>query len=203
MLTIVDKIVIGALAVVIVLNVAFQVYIRLPEDDDEGNAVLTVFYGGEKWGYTLPGLRDIDAFSGVGSMMTKIGVKGPYNFTGVRLDLLLEDLDISGDSVWAQVIALDGYTVTFSGDEIQGNVEVFDESGNITDNVVTLLVVYSQDGIPLDSGDGPLRLAYVGQENCVTQSSYWVKQVTEIVFSRNLVISSDFLVEIISVGGGI
>ena len=115
-------------------------------------------------------------------MMTKIGVKGPYNFTGVRLDVVLEDLGIEKGTVEARAVASDGYNVTFTSDEIQGNVDVFDESGNNSDTIVSLLVVYSQDGVSLDSDDGPLRLAYVGQENSVTQSSYWVKQVTKIVF---------------------
>ena len=183
MLTLVDKILIGALALVIIFNVAFQIYIRLPEDDDEEIA-LTVVFNDKKGEYTLSELRDIDMYSGVGSMITKIGVKGPYNFTGVRLDVLLEDLGIEKGTVEARAVASDGYNVTFTSDEIQGNVDVFDESGNNSDTTVSLLLAYSQDGISLDSKDGPLRLAYVGQENCVTQSSYWVKSVTEIVFSQ-------------------
>jgi len=182
MWTTVDKILIGALADVIILNVAFHIYIRLPEDDDGEEVALSVFLGSEKWEYTLPDLRDIERYMGVGSMVTKIGVKGPYNFTGVRFDLLLQDLGIDAGSVGARVITVDGYNMTFTDDELQGNVEVFDESSNITDNVVTLLLAYSQNGAPLGNEDGPLRLAYVGQGNCITQSSYWVKQVTEIVF---------------------
>lgn len=182
MLTRFEKILIGALVAIVILNVAFQIYIRLPDDKIEEKHILNVFYDGKKWEHTLSELKDIDEYSGIGSMMTQINIKGPYNFTGVRFNKLLHNLAIDKGSIGAWIIATDGYNKTFTSNELQGNISVFDESGNSSEIMVELLLVYSQDGVLLSSDDGPLRLAYVGQSNCVTPASYWIKQVSEIIF---------------------
>ncbi len=186
MLTTFDKIVIGALVGIIILNIAFQIYIRLPSDEVEEEDILIVFYNEKKWEYTLSELQDIDEYSGTGSMMTQMGIKGPYNFTGIRFNELFHDLKINGGTLGAWVIAADGYNMTFTSAELQGNITVFDESGNSSDALVRLLLVYSQDGVLLEREDGPLRLAYVGDCNCVTPASYWIKQVREITFFKEV-----------------
>jgi len=182
MLTIFEKIVIGVLVGIFILNIAFQIYIRLPDDEMREENILTVFYDDKKWGYALSELQDIDEYSGIGSMMTQFTIKGPYNFTGVRFSELFQGLDIDEGAMGVWIIAADGYNKTFTSDELQGNISVFDESGNNSGIPVELLLVYSQNGDVLNSDDGPLRLAYVGQSNCVTLSSYWIKQVKEIIF---------------------
>jgi len=184
MLTIFEKILISALVCIVIVNIAFQIYIRFPDDEMEEENILTVFYGDKKWGYTLSELQGIDECSGIGSMMTQFTIKGPYNFTGVRFNELLHGLDIDKGTMGAWIIAADGYNKTFTSDELQGNISVFDESGNNSSILVELLLVYNQDGDVLNSDDGPLRLAYVGQSNCVTLASYWIKQVREIIFFK-------------------
>jgi len=179
-----EKILIIGLVVIVILNISFQIYIRLPGEDSQEEEILTVFYNDEKWEYTLSELNNIDEYSGIGGIKTQLSIKGPYNFTGVRINEMLHTLDINKDSIGAWIIAADGYNKTFTNDELQGNISVFNESGNYIDMSIDLLLVYSSNGVLLDSNDGPLRLAYVGQSNCITPASYWIKQVKKIIFFK-------------------
>jgi len=184
MITRFEKILISALVGIVILNISFQIYIRLPGEDSEEEEILTVLYDDDKWEYTLSELKNIDEYSGIGSIKTQFSIKGPYNFTGLRINEMLHALDINTDSIGAWIISDDGYNKTFTNDELQGNISVFNESGNSSNMLVDLLLVYSHDGVLLDSNDGPLRLAYVGQSNCITPASYWIKQVKKIIFFK-------------------
>ncbi len=187
MAKIIDKILSGVLAVVIVVAIGVVIYYNFleSEGEDNGEIVLSVLYGNETWEYTVSDLKDIDDYSGSGGMSTKAGIKGPNDYKGVRFELLLQDIGITNvSSIGAKVIAIDGYNKTFNPDLILGNVTIYDSSGNKTNGTVTLIIAYEQDGIPITTDDGPLRLAFVSEQPLFTSSSNWIKQLATIEVSQ-------------------
>lgn len=67
-----------------------------------------------------------------------------------------------------------------TSDVIQGNINVYNESGNVTNGTATLLLAYKENGVYIGKEEGSLRIAYVGEGPVITTSSFWIKQVTTI-----------------------
>jgi len=70
--------------------------------------------------------------------------------------------------------------------ESMGEVEVYNENGNITeDETAEMIVAYKENGeyyseIEPDNEVGPLRIAFVGEDTPITSSSLWAKMITTI-----------------------
>lgn len=177
-----DKIVAGVLIAVIIIAIGVFAYYNLPEKEKE-NSILTVSYGNENYTYTLSQLKKIDDFSGKGSYKTSYGIiKDMQNYTGVRMTKLLENIGTAGDHE-IEVISKDGYSMNYTFDEINGNVTVYDSSGNETGTGgVTMILAYSENG-NYDFEDGPVRVAYVNEQGAITSSKLWAKWVVEIKVS--------------------
>ena len=69
-------------------------------------------------------------------------------------------------------------TFNYNKSVINGQVEIYNESGNITQTGgVTMILAYKQDGIYLtDTDDGPLRIAFVNNGK-ITSSQLWARMV--------------------------
>ncbi len=174
-----DKIVAGILIAVIVIAIGVFAYYSLSKNEKE-SAILIVSYENEKYSYSISDLKNLDDFSGSGGYITSHGfIRGPENYTGVRITELLGKIDATGDYK-LEVIAKDNYSVNYTIDEIEGNVTVYDISRNETvTGGVTMILAYVENG-NYNFDDGPLRIAYVNDQGAITSSKLWAKWVVEL-----------------------
>jgi hypothetical protein len=128
----------------------------------------------------------MDLFEGSGSYI-KLGwlpdvvIDGPFNYSGVEITKLLEKIEDLPDQYNITVTAIDGRESNYSYDEIMGNVDIYNNSGNITSSSgVTMILAYKHDGEYIkDPDEGPLRIAFV-DDGLITSSKLWTKLVETI-----------------------
>lgn len=128
-------------------------------------------------------LKALDATEGYGGYVNSLGnITGPKQYMGVGLETL-KALVGHGDTV--TVFASDGFSRTLKANEVAGQIPQFDPltGEEIADaDALTLILAYAEDGADLRYGDGPLRMALVGESpDQVTNSKFWMKQVVKVV----------------------
>ena len=182
-----NKLIIGLLAVVILIAVGVFAYYEWPGSEDDSNSsdqatMLTVTYDGQQWNYSLNDLEGMEAYTGQGSMKTNSGVRDPDNYTGVRFTTLFQDIGVEPVTVSANITAADGYSQVFNQSVLNGDLEVYNQSGNVTSAIATpvLIIAYRQNDAYIDEEDGPLRVVFVGEQHIITNSKYWLKQTVGI-----------------------
>lgn len=110
----------------------------------------------------------------------------PLPFKGVALKDLVTLVGGMDETIGFNVVAEDGYSITFSYDQIQNGTFVAydpatgDELKNSVD--LTAILAYEADGNPLDAkGDGIVRLAIISDSlNQVTDGHWSVKWVAKL-----------------------
>jgi hypothetical protein len=186
------------LAIVIVIAIGAYAYTTLfnpneTSDDETDNTenddinttnneiLLTINYQGTNYTYTLSELEEMKSVSGQGRKIKSTGdISDPYNYTGVTISIILETINISSDVYQITAIANDSYSMDYSWNESNIEVEVYDESGNVSENgSATMIVAFKEDGQYL-TGLYPLRIAFIGEDDPITSSGIWVKNVTTI-----------------------
>lgn len=180
-----DNIITIIVAIALLAAAILVIYTSLDNDDTKDyETLLTVIYQENQWNYTMSDLENLDRYSGEGSMMKSSGtISGPYEFGGVPITTLLENANITDfTSFELNVTSADGWFSIFNDNAITGNVSVFDETGNETtwSKPIILLLAYTEDNKEISEEDGPLRIVYIGEENPITSSEYWVKKVVSI-----------------------
>lgn len=197
-----------ALAIVIIVAIGAYAYTtvynqpdreKATSDDkqnpDHGNTdneiQLTIMYQGINYTYTLSAIEQIESITGSGRYIkTKllpdsVVLSDIHNYTGITIEQLIEETNISSEWDQINVTASDGWTTMYSMNETLGNVDVYDTNGNITENgTATMIIAYKQDGtyysLTDPEGDGPLRVAFIGEDTPITPSNLWTKKVVTI-----------------------
>ena len=79
------------------------------------------------------------------------------------------------------VTASDGWTTEFTMDQVYGEIDLYNETGDIIEEgIVTMILAYKEDGEYINDLEvGPLRIAFIG-EDVITSSSLWSKMVESI-----------------------
>ena len=156
--------------------------IRINEQPDT-TTVLTLTYNGEQKTYTLEELENFDSTTGYGGRINKLGIiTGPFEYKGVSISTLANEFLLTSTSFTITTMSADGYTYNYTQDEVQGNVQVYDTEGNEQGiGGVTMMLAYEENGTQNFSG-GPLRIAFVNDDEPITLSSLWAKNVIEIEF---------------------
>jgi hypothetical protein len=104
-------------------------------------------------------------------------IDGPYNFTGVKFSTLISQIDSLPKNYNITVTASDGWTSEFTKDQINGEIELYNETGEkIEEGNATMTLAYIEDNEYINENDGPLRIAFIG-ENVITASNLWSKAV--------------------------
>jgi hypothetical protein len=186
----------------IIFSICVLIYINLPQqetkDDDSNGAdpldtedkavsLLTIEYKEEKINYTLEELESLSPMTASGSYIKdkalpdSVIIKGPYEYTGVPISIILDDLPELPQKYSLITHASDNWTVTYNESQIQGNVAIYDESGIITGyGGVTMLLAYKEDGEYIEDPEiGPLRIAFV-DNGSITSSALWTKMVVTL-----------------------
>jgi DMSO/TMAO reductase YedYZ molybdopterin-dependent catalytic subunit len=127
----------------------------------------------------------LPSYKGYGGFKNQLGnIRGLGNYTGVPLNTLCGLVGGLTNTSIVKAIASDGYSSNFSFDEVvNGNFTTYNSSGeevSHTQPLVPLVAYYLNDVNINESSGGPLRLAIVGSEGLVTNSTHWVKWVVEV-----------------------
>lgn len=183
----ISKVVIGMLIFVLMVNVpSFFVASDSNPIESLKVSLFTLSFDGTQYDFSLDDLKAFPSITGTGARLKANGdVVGPYEYTGVSIHTLAEEFSSLPGSFDMIAISDDGYVFKFTFDQIQGNVQIYNEEGTpqgIGD--VNLIVAYAEDGNPLVQG-GPLRIAFVDNDKSVTDAFLWSKYVEEIEFVFN------------------
>ncbi len=126
-------------------------------------------------------LRTLPATNGEGGYVKKDGtIIGPFNFTGVKITYLLDQLEDLPDSYIVTGRSTDGYSVTYSKANLYGEVSGYNATGYPVDVInSTLIVAYDIDGGPI-TDDGPLWIVFLNQDGNLTDGNQWIKGAASI-----------------------
>jgi hypothetical protein len=130
-------------------------------------------------------IAELPSYKGYGGFKNQLGnVRGLGNYTGVSLNTLCDLVGGLTSTCTVNVSASDGYWSNFTFDEVvNGNFVTYDSNGDEVSHsqpLVPIVAYYFNDGNISESSGGPLRLAIVGPEGLVTNSTHWVKWVVRI-----------------------
>lgn len=138
--------------------------------------------------FSLGELRDLPITEGYGGIVSSTGrITPPAWFTGVALQDLVAATGTFDETMGVNVVANDGYGITFSYDQVMNGTFVAYDPGTgdelASADPLTAIVAYEREGEPLDTQrDGVLRLLVVSEEpNQVTDGHWSVKWVSQVV----------------------
>ncbi len=157
------------------------------ETPEPAAPVLEIVGPTETLSLTMTELMALPATEGYAGIKSSTGkITPPLPFKGVALKDLAALVGGMDETTGFNVVAEDGYSITYSYDQINnGTFVAYDPAtGNELKNPVTLIPIlaYEMDGQPLDpKQDGTLRLAIVSDTlNQVTDGHWSVKWVNKL-----------------------
>ena len=190
-----NKVMTIALILIICIAAVVLLYVNLPSDettddttDDTTNGdteepvtVLTVIYGDEQTEYTMDEIKSMTPYTGEGAKINKkLTITGPYNYTGVKMSTLLAEFENLPENYSINTTATDGYPQHYTYEQIQGTVELFNETKvSLGNESVTMIIAYMEEGQDItDPEDGPLMIAFV--DDYYTDSGLWARMLETI-----------------------
>ncbi|MFH1014119.1 MAG: Ig-like domain-containing protein [Thermoplasmatota archaeon] len=173
------------LMLVPILSATFNVEVPAMEKTVQNttlNNVLTLTYKGEQKYYTLEDLLAFDSITGNGGRLKVTGdVVPPYEYTGVSILTLAQEFSSMSSKYGLVALADDGYTISYTHDDILGEVMVYDMNGDeIGVGGVTMILATMENG--QTAYDGSYRIAFINQDEPITFSALWAKYVVELEF---------------------
>lgn len=186
-----NKIITVGLVIVIFFAIAVLVYVNLPEQENEDQETelrgyVNVIYDDQSYNFSLNDLIKMDLIEGTGNYiklgwLPEIVIDGPFNYSGVDMTTILGKIEDLPDQYNITVTASDGRESIYSYEEIIGNVDIYNKTGNITGNGgVKMILAFKHDGEYIeDPEEGPLRIAFV-DDGSITSSRLWTKLVVSI-----------------------
>ncbi len=108
-------------------------------------------------------------------------IEGPFTYTGVELEYLLNQTEYLPPEYGLEVVASDGYTGYFNSTEALGELRAYDSTtGDIVgQRNFTAILAYYEDDEPLTNG-GPIRMVFFNDGGYFTDGHYWIKDVVNI-----------------------
>jgi DMSO/TMAO reductase YedYZ molybdopterin-dependent catalytic subunit len=142
--------------------------------------------GGQK-SFTMDDLKKLVTAEGQAGMKSSTGqITLPALYKGVTLEDLAKEVGGLDPSLGVNIVAKDGYAMTFSYDQItQGNFITYDPATGDekkTPEPLNVLIAFERDGQPLpEDSEGTLRLVIVSDKNDQVTDGHWaVKWVNKI-----------------------
>ena len=149
---------------------------------DLGPKILNVIRGDTLLSYSLLEIMDMPSATGIGGYKKSSGtITGPYTYTGVVVEYLLNQTGDLPIQYSVEIVSDDGYTTYYNKSHIEG---WFDAYNATTGDPVGLqecemILAYYEGGEPIPSG-GPLRVATINDDGYVTDGHFWAKFVVNI-----------------------
>ncbi|MGY5852504.1 MAG: hypothetical protein RTU92_02945 [Candidatus Thorarchaeota archaeon] len=147
---------------------------------NEGTA-LTVNITGLLYTYAMSDLKSMDPITGNGGYKKTTGtIVGPFEYTGVSIRSLLNEIGGLPESYSIGVSSRDGYTPIFNKSQVEGILEGYDPEGNPFGAInCTLIIAYYENGSALTEG-GPLRAVILNEDGNLSDGPLWAKDVVSI-----------------------
>ncbi|MBN1933765.1 MAG: molybdopterin-dependent oxidoreductase [Anaerolineae bacterium] len=137
--------------------------------------------------FTLEELMALPVTEGQGGIKSSTGkITVPELFTGVSLKDLVAALGAFDENMGVNVVAEDGYGITFSYDQVMNGAFIAYDPGTGDEikspDPLTAILAYARNGEPLDpKQDGTLRLVVVSAKNNQVTDGHWsVKWVNKL-----------------------
>jgi hypothetical protein len=156
--------------------------------DGEGNSLLTIRVGSQFYNYTLDDLTAFANVTGQGSYINQARkITGPFTYTGVNVRVLLSSIPSLPATYTFRAMARDGYNRSYSMEEMNGHVMVFNETGvEVGTGNLTMIIAYKQNNAFMsENSNGPLRIAFVDTESAITNSGLWLSSLNEIEINES------------------
>jgi len=147
------------------------------------NAIVTLTYQDTHLSYAYEDLIGLESYQGNGGRLKVTGeVTGPLSYTGVRMSTIKNQFSSVPSSYGVVTVSSDGFVQYFSHEQAIGDVMVYDTDGEeIGVGGVAMMLAYKEEGISDFSG-GPFRVAWVNQDDPITDAFLWSKYIEEIEF---------------------
>ncbi|MGI6249947.1 MAG: hypothetical protein ACOYKD_01075 [Anaerolineaceae bacterium] len=149
--------------------------------------VLELEHGDEVIYFTMEQLKALPAVEGLAGIMSSTGkITPPAMYKGVLVSTLLEQVGGLKPENSVEILASDGYSITYSpGQILDGQYTTYDvANGDETKTVGKLqtIIAYEREGKPLNNeSEGELRLAIIGESNLQVVDGHWsIKFVNKI-----------------------
>lgn len=153
-----------------------------PQEQERGEVIFYLKNGGDMIDFTMDELKDLSgAMEGYGGYKkTTSTIVGPYQYKGIPVQTLLEEIGGMNTTQEIVVTATDQYRVTYTYNMVDGKVTTYNETGDdLGLNDVTMVLLYEEVGSSELYG-GPLRLGYLSPEGYLTDGHLWAKYVETI-----------------------
>ena len=199
-----NKIIAGLLAIIILIAVITLIYVNLPADENDNvttddtteetndeqdeepeEDIFSIVFNDTSIQYSLSELEGLELYTANATLikvgwLPEIKTEGPNKYTGVKITTLLEQVNLLPENYTINVTSSDGWTTGFIKSQIQGNVNIYNETGVIIDNSgATMILAYKIDGEYFTEEDtGPLRVVFCHEY--MTASNIWPKMVNSI-----------------------
>jgi hypothetical protein len=144
--------------------------------------VLSITVRDETTSYSMSELLALPSITGEGGYRKTTGtIVGPYNYTGVTIQHLLELSGTLPVEYSIEAVASDLYTTYFNRTEVEGALKAYDaETGDpLGIGDFTVILAYHEGGEPLVHG-GPLRIVTLSEDGYLSDGHYWAKDVVNI-----------------------
>ncbi len=161
------------------------------ENKEKNDIVLTVSFDDYIREYSLNDLESIESYSDSGRYIkTKllpevVEISDSVYYTGVKIVTIFNYIPDLPDNYNAIFTSSDNWTIAFTKDEIEGDVNVYGENGIISLNETAVMILaYKEKDMYYSEIDpegeiGPLRIAFV-KDDVITASNIWSKMVVSI-----------------------
>ncbi|MHA1963400.1 MAG: hypothetical protein ACXACG_06080 [Candidatus Thorarchaeota archaeon] len=147
---------------------------------------LVVDVDGTVEGYPLDDITEMTSISGEGGYRRNSGtISGPWNFTGVSVLSLLEQVATLPDNYTLIAYSSDGWSSQYTKAVVEGTVNGYTPVGDPLDEIHSEMVLaYEMDGSPVGEEDGPLRIVFLNEDGNLTDGSRWAKQVVNLTLTE-------------------
>lgn len=161
---------------------------QVPEAPTAEAPALEVVWPTETKSFSLAELQALPPTEGYGGILSSTGeITPPALFKGVAVKDILETTGAFDETMGVAVVANDGYSITFSYDQVMNGAFVAYDPGTgkelASHDPLTAIVAYEREGEPLDpKQDGTLRLVVVSEKpNQIVDGHWSVKWVSQLV----------------------
>jgi len=178
------------LAMIFIIAGCVYIYVNLPKGEKKHGeptpseeVLLTIVFGYRSFNYSLDDLMGFEVVKGKGGYKKQDGtIAGPNNYTGVSILEILDSIDPLPDNYTLTAFAKDGPYRSYSMDEINGHVMVYNQSGNETGiGNLTMIIAYKENDVILnDTLGGPLKIVFVDEKGSITSSDLWAKWLVKL-----------------------
>ncbi len=136
--------------------------------------------------YTLSEVMELPSISGEGGYRRSSDtISGPYTVTGFGVFSLIQQVATLPANYTLTAYSSDGWSTQYTKAIVEGTQSGYTLAGVPLDEIhSTMILAYEIDGSPVEEGDGPLRMAFINEDENLTDGSLWAKMVVNLTITE-------------------